>query len=62
MSRMKYTLNNFLLFQRPTAAELISWVDVETIVLLFCMMILVAIFAETGVFDYLAVYAYKVSI
>nr|XP_018914398.1 PREDICTED: P protein [Bemisia tabaci]XP_018914399.1 PREDICTED: P protein [Bemisia tabaci]XP_018914400.1 PREDICTED: P protein [Bemisia tabaci] len=47
--------------ERPTAAELISWVDVETIVLLFCMMILVAIFAETGVFDYLAVYAYKVT-
>lgn len=40
--------------------ELISWIDVDTLLLLFSMMILVAVFAETGVFDYLAVYAYKV--
>ena len=47
-------------FQRPTMAELISWIDVETLLLLFSMMVLVAIFSETGIFDYLAVYAYKV--
>lgn len=46
--------------QRPTMAELISWIDVETLLLLFSMMMLVAILSETGIFDYMAVYAYKV--
>lgn len=45
---------------RPTMPEIVKWIDVETILLLFSMMILVAILSETGVFDYLAVYAYKV--
>lgn len=46
--------------QRPTMAELISWIDVETLLLLFSMMMLVAILSETGIFDFMAVYAYKV--
>lgn len=46
--------------ERPTMPEIISWIDVETLLLLFGMMILVAILSETGIFDYLAVYAYKV--
>lgn len=49
-----------LMNERPTMAVLMSWIDVETLLLLFGMMILVAILSETGVFDYLAVYAYKV--
>lgn len=49
-----------LMNERPTMPELMSWIDVETLLLLFGMMILVAILSETGVFDYLAVYAYKV--
>lgn len=48
--------------ERPTMSELISWIDVETLLLLFSMMVLVAIFSETGIFDFLAVYAYKVNI
>lgn len=48
------------LHERPSMPELMSWIDVETLLLLFGMMILVAILSETGVFDYLAVYAYKV--
>ena len=40
--------------------ELMSWIDMDTLLLLFSMMILVAIIADTGIFDYLAVYAYKV--
>lgn len=47
---------------RPTHHEIIAWIDVETILLLFAMMILVAILTETGVFDHLAVYAYGVSL
>lgn len=52
---------NILLFQRPTMTELISWIDMDTLLLLFSMMVLVAIVSETGIFDWLAVYAYKVS-
>lgn len=42
-------------------AEIVSWIDIDTLLLLFSMMILVAIVADTGIFDYLAVYAYKVN-
>ncbi|XP_046615982.1 P protein-like [Neodiprion virginianus] len=47
--------------ERPTMAELISWIDIETLLLLFSMMMLVAIISETGIFDYLAVFAYKIT-
>ncbi|XP_026734675.1 P protein-like isoform X2 [Trichoplusia ni] len=46
---------------RPTLPELVSWLDVETLLLLFSMMLLVAILAETGLFDYLAVLAFEVT-
>lgn len=46
--------------ERPTMPDIMSWIDVETLLLLFGMMILVAIMSETGIFDYLAVYAFKV--
>lgn len=47
--------------EKPSMSLIISWIDVETLLLLFGMMILVAILSETGIFDYLAVFAYKVS-
>lgn len=47
---------------RPTMPEIISWIDVETLLLLFGMMNLVGILSETGLFDFLAVYAFKVKI
>lgn len=50
-----------LMHQKPEMEEIISWIDVETLLLLFGMMLLVAILSETGAFDYLAVYAYKVT-
>lgn len=46
--------------ERPSMTLIMSWIDIETLLLLFGMMILVAILSETGLFDYLAVYAYKV--
>lgn len=46
--------------ERPPMSVIISWIDVETLLLLFGMMVLVAILAHTGAFDYLAVYAFKV--
>ncbi len=47
--------------ERPAMTVIVSWIDIETLLLLFGMMILVAILSETGIFDFLAVYAYKVS-
>jgi di/tricarboxylate transporter len=47
--------------QRPSTAEIMSWIDTETLLLLFSMMVIVAILTETGIFDYLAVFAYKAS-
>lgn len=49
-----------LMNDRPTMPEILSWIDVETLLLLFGMMTLVAVLAETGIFDYLAVLAFKV--
>ncbi|XP_034828141.1 P protein-like [Maniola hyperantus] len=50
-----------LIGQRPSLPELISWLDMETLLLLFSMMILVAIMAETGMFDFLAVFTFEVT-
>ncbi|XP_057670162.1 P protein-like isoform X2 [Diorhabda carinulata] len=47
--------------QRPSMAELISWIDIETLILLFSMMTIVSIFSETGIFDYIAVIAFQKS-
>ncbi|KAF5284147.1 hypothetical protein FQR65_LT00147 [Abscondita terminalis] len=44
---------------RPTMAEIISWIDIETLLLLFSMMIIVSISTETGIFEYIAVLSYK---
>lgn len=46
--------------EKPSLEQVVEWIDVETLLLLFGMMILVAVLSETGVFDYLAVFAYKV--
>ncbi|KAH8306740.1 hypothetical protein KR044_012091, partial [Drosophila immigrans] len=50
-----------MLGERPTLEQIISWIDMDTLMLLFGMMILVAVLAETGVFDYLSVFAYHLS-
>ncbi|CAB3233660.1 unnamed protein product [Arctia plantaginis] len=45
--------------ERPTLTELVTWVDVETLLLLFSMMLLVALMTETGIFDYIAVLTFQ---
>jgi Na+/H+ antiporter NhaD/arsenite permease-like protein len=40
--------------------ELTSWMDIETLCLLFGMMVVVSVLSETGLFDWFAVKAYKV--
>ncbi|XP_075988851.1 P protein-like isoform X1 [Anticarsia gemmatalis] len=47
--------------ERPTLTELVTWVDVETLLLLFSMMLLVAIMTETGLFDYIAVLTFQLA-
>ncbi|XP_063703971.1 P protein-like [Culicoides brevitarsis] len=46
---------------RPTMREIISYIDFETILLLFCMMIITSILTETGIFNYLAVFVYRMT-
>ncbi|XP_072295468.1 P protein [Eucyclogobius newberryi] len=46
---------------RPSLVTVVEWIDYETLSLLFGMMVLVAIFSETGFFDYCAVKAYQLS-
>ncbi|KAJ8407265.1 hypothetical protein AAFF_G00278390 [Aldrovandia affinis] len=46
---------------RPSLKTVVEWIDYETLALLFGMMILVAIFSDTGFFDYCAVKAYQLS-
>lgn len=50
-----------LIGDRPSLAKVMSWLDVETLSLLFGMMLLVAILCETGFFDYAAVMAFRVA-
>uniref|UniRef100_A0A8B9PBU0 OCA2 melanosomal transmembrane protein n=1 Tax=Apteryx owenii TaxID=8824 RepID=A0A8B9PBU0_APTOW len=47
--------------ERPSMVKVVEWIDYETLALLFGMMLLVAIFSETGFFDYCAVKAYRFS-
>ncbi|XP_019381077.1 PREDICTED: P protein [Gavialis gangeticus] len=47
--------------ERPSMVKVVQWIDYETLALLFGMMLLVAIFSETGFFDYCAVKAYRLS-
>uniref|UniRef100_A0A1A9WKN0 Citrate transporter-like domain-containing protein n=1 Tax=Glossina brevipalpis TaxID=37001 RepID=A0A1A9WKN0_9MUSC len=46
---------------RPNMGEIVEWMDMEMLTLLFCMMIIVAVLTETGVFDYIAVVAFEIS-
>ncbi|TRY70042.1 hypothetical protein TCAL_02876 [Tigriopus californicus] len=50
-----------LLNERPTLMEIMSWIDIETLTLLFSMMIIVGIISETGVFSYLGYLAYRIT-
>lgn len=45
---------------RPTMDDMIKWIDAETLLLIFSMMIVVAILMDTGIFDYIAVYTFQV--
>lgn len=44
---------------KPTFGDIVGWMNCETLLLLFSMMILVGILTETGIFNYLAVIAFR---
>ncbi|KAL6060550.1 protein kinase, variant 2 [Balamuthia mandrillaris] len=46
---------------RPAFLDVITWIDYDTLGLLFGMMLMVGIFSDTGFFEYCAVKAYKLS-
>lgn len=47
---------------RPTMNDVVNWIDSETLLLIFSMMLLVAILMDTGIFDYVAVCTFRVNI
>lgn len=46
---------------RPTFHDVTDWIDFDTVGVLFGMMVMVGILSTTGVFEYCAVKAYKMS-
>ncbi|CAF0901256.1 unnamed protein product, partial [Brachionus calyciflorus] len=49
------TLISIIETEKPSLELIVTWVEWETILLLFGMMIIVAVFCETGLFDLIAV-------
>ncbi|KAL9648397.1 hypothetical protein ABK040_010559 [Willaertia magna] len=50
-----------ILNARPSLHEITSWIEYETIGLLFGMMVMVSIFSNTGFFEWTALQAYRLS-
>lgn len=50
-----------VLDERPSLDQIITWIDIETLTLLFAMMLIVSILSETGVFNYLGFWAFRVT-
>lgn len=45
----------------PTITEMASWNDMDTLIFIFCMMIMTSVLAKTGFLDYATMIAYKLS-
>ncbi|EGD73044.1 P protein, partial [Salpingoeca rosetta] len=50
-----------VLGKQPPLEVIVGWIDYETVMLLFGMMVIVGIFSDTGVFEWAAVKAYRLS-
>ncbi|XP_017491146.1 PREDICTED: P protein-like [Rhagoletis zephyria] len=50
-----------ILNPKPSFDELVEWIDMPMLSLLFSLMIIVAIMADAGIFDLVAVFAYQIS-
>lgn len=49
-----------VLHDRPTATDIVSWINCEPLLLIFSMMVIVAILADVGFFAHIAIWAYQV--
>ncbi len=50
-----------MLRERPSFLEIMTWIDYNTLSLLFAMMLIVGLLTDTGFFEYAAVKAYKIA-
>ena len=50
-----------ILIIRPTLDEVLTWIDVETLTLLFSMMLIVSVVSETGIFNYMGYWAFRIT-
>lgn len=48
------TIMSMIELEKPTVERILTWIEWETILLMFGMMIIVGIFCETGLFDLIA--------
>lgn len=50
-----------IIHERPSFETVVSWIDYETVSLLFGMMVIVGVLTDTGFFEWAAVRAYKMA-
>lgn len=50
-----------LLGKAPTVKTIMLWIDMQTMILLFSMMVMVSVLSETGLYDYVSMLAYQMS-
>ena len=50
-----------VLDERPSLEEIMTWIDIETVTLLFSMMVMVSILSETGLFNFIGFKAFQVT-
>nr|AOW69295.1 pink-eyed dilution-like protein [Salpingoeca infusionum] len=50
-----------LMHKQPSLETIVGWIDYETVMLLFGMMVIVGVLSDTGVFEWSAVQAYRLS-
>lgn len=47
--------------ERPSLGTIVTWLDIETLVLLFSMMVIVSVMSETGIFDHVGTWAFHMT-
>jgi Na+/H+ antiporter NhaD/arsenite permease-like protein len=50
-----------VLHERPSFLTIMTWIDYNTLSLLFGMMVIVGLLRDTGFFEFAAVKAYKIA-
>lgn len=50
-----------LMGKAPTLRAIMLWIDMQTMILLFSMMVMVSVLSQTGLYDYITMLAYQLS-